>query len=470
MSKQQKLFTLNEALNLGERDAMVLYKEYLNPGLAQIFSLINFDRQYVSAQGTCLYDAQGNEYLDFLGGFGSLNLGHNPSAVIRALRAVEDRPKMQQTSINSLAAALAHNLAVLSPGSLSRTFFCNSGTEAVEGALKLARSSSGKSRLVYCEGSFHGKSMGSLSVTGRNKYRQNCGPLVPECEPVPFGDTGALAKKLKDYPDTAAFIVEPVQGEGGITIPPRGYLFEVRELCTKHNVLLIVDEVQTGLGRTGKMFACEHEDVEPDVLCIAKSFGGGIMPAGAFITKPEIWDRAYGGIEKCTLHTSTFGGNTAAAAAALATLEEITVNDLPAAAAEKGTYLLRRLREIAEGFQVVEDVRGLGLLVGIEFSGLKGFFNHSTDHSGDKIFNELLGAWVASDLLKMHRILTAYTLNNPNVIRVEPPLTVSNEEINRFCEAFEDTLKRNGSVAKITYSGLKTAVGAVLKRHVTKRT
>ena len=183
---------------------------------------------------------------------------------------------------------------------------CNSGAEAVEGALKTARISTGKTGLISCEGSFHGKTLGALSVTGRTKYQEPFKPLIPECSLVPFGDLDLLEKELAKG-DIAAFIVEPIQGEGGVIVPPNGYLKGARELCTKYGALLIVDEIQTGLGRTGYMFACEHEEVEPDIMCLAKSLGGGVMPIGAFITTPEVWNKAYGSTDKCLLHTSTFG-------------------------------------------------------------------------------------------------------------------------------------------------------------------
>ncbi|MBC7325332.1 MAG: aspartate aminotransferase family protein, partial [Moorella sp. (in: Bacteria)] len=231
-------------------------------------------------------------------------------------------PNLIQSSLGVLAAALAHNLAKITPGDLQRSFFCNSGCEAVEGALKLARAATGRKEIIYCHNSFHGKSFGALSVTGREKYQKPFEPLLPGCAAVPFGDAEALAYELKKE-RAAAFIVEPIQGEGGINVPPPGYLAQARRLCSQHGTLLIIDEIQTGFGRTGAMFACEEEGAVPDILCLAKSLGGGIMPVGAYITTDEIWKKAYGSMEKALLHTSTFGGNNWAAAAALAALQVI---------------------------------------------------------------------------------------------------------------------------------------------------
>jgi putrescine aminotransferase len=287
-----------------------------------MLGLLDFDRQFVRAEGIYVWDSKGEKYLDFLGAYGALNTGHNHPRVLEALDRVKEMPNLLQASLGTVVSALAKNLALITPGNLQRSFICNSGAEAVEGALKMARAATGRQKLIYCDGSFHGKTLGALAVTGRGKYQRAFQPLVPGCTSVPYGDLGALEYELKKE-ETAAFILEPVQGEGGIIIPPSGYLPEVRRLCSKYGTLLIIDEIQTGLGRTGKMFACQHDGVVPDIMCLAKSLGGGIMPAGAYITTDEIWKKAYGGMEKALLHTSTFGGNTWAAAAGIAALEII---------------------------------------------------------------------------------------------------------------------------------------------------
>ncbi|KUK10688.1 MAG: Aminotransferase class-III [Clostridia bacterium 41_269] len=456
--KRKSLISLEEALSLNEDEVKTLFSNYLNPGMAKAFELLGFDKVYIKASGTVLRDRKGNKYLDFLGGFGSLNLGHNPKKVIEALQLVEDRPNILQTSLNPVAAALAHNLAVITPGELSRTFFCNSGTEAVEGAIKLSRAATGKKKIIYCRNSFHGKTMGSLSVTGREKYQKKFTPLIPHCISIPFGDADALERELKQHKDVAAFIVEPIQGEGGIIVPPEGYLKQVRELCTQYEVLLIIDEVQTGFGRTGKMFACEHEGVVPDILCLAKSLGGGIMPVGAFITKPDIWDRAYGGLQNFSLHTSTFGGCTRSVAAALAAIEEIIKMDLPKQAAEKGSYFIAKLREITDKHPLVKEVRGKGLLIGIEFKDSGNILDKLASGVAKKISQDYFGAFVAGELLNRYRIITAYSLNNYNTIRLEPPLIVTYEHLDYVLNAVDEILKNNRSTGKIIFTGVKNAV------------
>ncbi|MCL5040430.1 MAG: aspartate aminotransferase family protein [Firmicutes bacterium] len=458
------LLTLDEALKLNRKQVRQHYENYINPGLANLLGLLDFDKQFVRAQGVSVWDSDGHEYLDFLGGYGSLNIGHNHPRVIEALEKVRSVPNFLQASMGTLASALAYNLAQITPGDLGRSFFGNSGAEAVEGALKLARAATKKPRIIYVEGSFHGKTYGALSVTGRAKYQTAFGPLVPGTEVVPFGDLAALEEKLRSR-DVAAFIVEPIQGEGGVKVPPEGYLKAALELCHRHDALLILDEIQTGFGRTGRMFAAEFEDVVPDVMCLAKSLGGGIMPIGAYIARPEVWDRAYGGIDRAILHTSTFGGNSWAAAAGLAAIEVIIKENLPAEAARKGDYFLGKLRDLGARFPLIKEVRGRGLLIGVEFEKpAKGWMDRLTGGAVNKLSEEYLGAMVAGELQNRHRIITAYTLNNPNVIRLEPPLTVTYEQIDQVVEALEDIFTRNKGLLSFTLSTARTAVGSMLRR------
>ncbi|MBM7854378.1 putrescine aminotransferase [Desulfohalotomaculum tongense] len=449
------IYTLEQALNLNRQEVKEAHKKYVNSSLAKLMSLLNFDLQYVKASGVSVWDSEGREYLDFLGGYGSLNLGHNHPRVIQALEKVQNMPNILQASLGTLAGALAANLAHITPGKLQRCFFGNSGAEAVEGALKLARAATGRDKIIYCRGSFHGKTFGALSVTGREKYQRAFQPLLPGTVPVPFGDLDALSKLLKNN-DTAAFIVEPIQGEGGINLPPAGYLAQAKELCSRHGALFIADEIQTGMGRTGSMFACEQEGVVPDILCLAKSLGGGIMPIGAYITTDEIWQRAYGSVENATLHTSTFGGNTWAAAAALATIETIYRQDLITQAREKGSYFLRKLKKLKEKYPLLADVRGRGLLIGIEFAKPKGFAYKATMGVINRLSEEYMGSLVAGQLLNKYGIITAYTLNNPNVIRLEPPLVVEYRQLDRVVEALDEILSTHRGFFSMAASGAKT--------------
>ena len=441
----EKLYTISDLPELNRNQVRDNFKNHMNPGLCTLFGLLDFDKQYVKAEGVYVWDSEGNRYLDFLGGYGSLNIGHNNAFIIEAIQKISTMPNLLQASMNTAASTLAFNLAQITPGQLSNTFFCNSGAEAVEGAIKLARIATGRPRILSCKSGFHGKTMGSLSVTGREKYQKGFEPLLPACNVVEYCSLGELEEQLKAN-DVAAFIVEPIQGEGGIIVPPDGYLKSAKELCKKYGSLFIADEIQTGFGRTGKMFACEHEGVEPDIMCLAKSLGGGIMPIGAVITTQELWNKAYGGIEKCLLHTSTFGGNTWATAAGIATIDYIISEKLPEHAAEMGDYLLSSLRSMQEKYAMISDVRGRGLLIGLEFEQPAKGVLAKVAGAVNKLSSEYLGSMVAGVLLNEHRIITAYTLNNPNVIRLEPPLVVTKEQIDVVLNALDDTFAKNKSL------------------------
>lgn len=447
-----ELITVEQAMALSRQEVKELHKSYINSSLATMLGLLNFDHQYVKAQGVSVWDDTGREYLDFLGGYGSLNLGHNHPTVIKAINDIQAMPNILQASLGTMAGALAANIAHITPGNLQRCFFGNSGAEAVEGALKLARAATGKPAIIYCHNSFHGKTFGALSVTGREKFQRHFQPLLHNTIAVPFGDLTALEKALKEHP-VAAFIVEPIQGEGGIIVPPKGYLKAALELCHQYQALFIADEIQTGMGRTGHMFACQGEDLVPDILCLAKSLGGGIMPIGAYVTTDEIWQRAYGSIEKATLHTSTFGGNTWAATAAIATIETIYKEDLINGAREKGEYFLKKLLELKDKYPLLADVRGRGLLIGLEFAPYKGRLNML-----NKVSEEYLGSMVAGELLNKHGIITAYTLNNPNVIRLEPPLTVEYHHLDRVVAALDEILSRHKGFFSMAASSAKTII------------
>ncbi len=460
---ENQLFSIEDALDAPVNDLKNIYSDHVNPGFVKMLSLLGLDKKFVRASGTKVWDSEGTRYLDFLGGFGALNFGHNHPRIKAAVDQVADMPNILQSAVNSIEAAAAYNLAQITPEGLTHTFFCNSGTEAVEGALKLARITTGRKKVIYCKSSFHGKSLGSLSVTGRKKYQDNYQPLLPECSFVTFGNVEELGKKLYEE-KVAAFIVEPIQGEGGINLPPGDYLKECQKLCQEYGTLLILDEIQTGFGRTGYDFACQSQGVEPDILCMAKSLGGGIIPVGAFSTREEIWKKAYGSIDKCLLHSSTFGGNTKAAASVIASIEVLKNEDLSKAALEKGQYLFKQLRKIADKHKLVKDIRGQGLLLGIEFNQpTEGLLVKLSGGIVNRVAHEYLGAMVCGALHNKQQIITAYTLNNPNVIRLEPPLTVSYEELDQLVKAMDDILSNSRGFWGFAASSTKAVIESFFK-------
>lgn len=456
--------TLDEALAMDRTAARELYRRHGNASLVQLMGLVGFDRVYTRAAGCRLWDEDGQEYLDFTGHFGALNLGHNHPRVLEAVRRVEERPNLLQTGLSPLVAALAQNLALLAPGDLTRTFLSNSGAEAVEAALKFARIATGREKFVYCQNAFHGKTLGALSVTGRPAYQDPFRPLLPGCAAVPFGDADALEEALAAG-DVAAFIVEPIQGEGGVVLPPAGYLKAAQDLCRRAGSLLIVDEVQTGFGRTGTFFASEAEGLEPDLLCLSKSLGGGVEPIGATLATDRVWQKTFGGLERSRIHTSTFGGNTRAAAAALAAIEVTLAEALPQRAAELGAYFMARLTGLRERHpEILRAVRGRGLLIGLEFQEPQGWVNRISLGGAARLSQEYLASLVAGELLQRHRIMTVFTLNNPNVLRLEPPLTVTREEIDRVVEALDAVLSGARSSLGLAVRSARSALSGLLSR------
>ncbi len=441
--------SMDEALLNIKKEYKDNYKNYINPNLVNMLRLIGFDKVFIRAEGMRVWDIEENIYLDFLGGYGALNLGHNPSVIYEGIYKIQKFPNILQVSMNGITAALAKNLAAITPGDLQYTFFSNSGAESVEYAIKMARAATGKSKIVYCRNSFHGKTMGALSVTGREKYRSLFKPLLEDTISIEFDNIKALEDVLSTK-DVAAFILEPIQGEGGINVPKDGYLKKVRNLCSQFDALMILDEVQTGFGRTGKLFACEHEAVVPDIMCMAKSLGGGVMPIGATIANKEVWKKAFGSMERCLLHTSTFGGNTLSSTAGIVVIEEIFKSKLWEQAEEKGDYMLSKLKDIQKKYPIIKEVRGKGLMIGLEFCDQNKTFR--------KVSNEYLGALVAGELLNKHKIITAYTLNNPNVIRLEPPLIVNKEDIDYVLNSLEKVLKTNKSFVSLALNSTKNLI------------
>lgn len=404
------------------------FREHVNPGFLEYRKTVTQGGQFAAVEwcdeGNCFKDVKGKKYIDCLGGFGIYNVGHRNPKVIKA---VTDQLKRQalhsQDLLDPLRAMLAKILADITPGDLKYVFFTNSGTESVEAALKLAKMYSERTTFISTTRAFHGKSLGSLSGTAKGIFRKPFLPLIPGFRHVPFGDIDMMRKTFETCAlvgeDVAAVILEPIQGEGGIILPPDGYLKQVRELCDQYGALLIFDEVQTGMGRTGKMFAAELYDVVPDILCLAKAFGGGVMPAGAIVAREKVFKNWF---ENPFLHTTTFGGNPLACAAAIATIDILLEEKLPERAAEVGAYFLQGLKDAAKGHEdKVLEIRGVGLMIGIEFH------------------KEEIGYEVSKAMFD-RGILVTGTLVNSKTIRIEPPLTISYEEVNTVIKTFKEVL------------------------------
>ena len=379
-----------------------------------------------TGQGSIIEDLMGRKFIDCLGGFGVYNMGIRHPKIVEAVHAqLERMPLSSQELLDPLRGYLAELLGELAPGAIQECFFINNGTDAVEGALKLARLYTKKRGFISTTGGFHGKSMGSLSVMGKAVYRKPFAPLLEDVFFVDFGDIKDLERELRKLDDLgediAAIILEPVQGEAGAIVPPDDYLPRVRELCDYYGILLILDEVQTAMGRTGKIWASEHWNVVPDILCLGKALGGGVMPLSAFMSTPKIWKVLE---DNPFIHSSTFGGNPLACAAGIAAIHVMLEEDLPRQAAEKGVYLMKHLRSLHALYpDVIKQVHGKGLLIGLEF------------------FDKNVGYKLAAGLFK-RGVLVAGTLLGARTVRIEPALNIGYDLLDKMLDRLGDTLEQ----------------------------
>jgi len=433
-----RAFGLADLLAARECSDVELWGRTINPRFSRVLRTIGFDRAWARAEGAYLWDADGEKYLDMLGGFGMFNVGRNNPRVRAALvEALElDLPGSVQLGASPLPPLLAEELLRRAPPRLERVLFTSAGTEAVEAALKLGRAATGRTRVLATERGFHGLTLGALSANGSPELTRRFEPLLPGFGLVQFGDLDALERELRSE-DVALFLVEPVQGQG-VHLPPPGYLEGAQRLCRTYGTLFCVDEVQTGFGRTGKMFALEHWNLEPDLVPVAKSLSGGYVPVGALLMSKAVHEAVFDSLEHAFSHGSTFAPNELAMAAGLATLHELDAQGLVARSAELGERLLELTRPLVERYDVVRDVRGLGLLWAIEFG--EPTSGKRTYRIAERIQPGLFAQFVVVPLFKEHRILSQVAGHNIPVLKGIPPLTVSEEDLDRFAEALDETI------------------------------
>lgn len=432
--------SIAEIFKTRRRDNFALHDRFLNPQMVKVLKTIGYDRVYTKAEGPYLYDDQGNQYLDLLSGFGVFALGRNHPTVKSALQEViaSDLPDLVQMDVSLLAGLLAEKLVKATPEPLTRAFFCNSGAEAVEAAIKFARYTTQRSRILYCEHAFHGLTMGALSLNGEEIFRQGFGPLLPDCVPVPFNDLAALERALQEQP-TAAFIVEPIQGKG-VNLPHDDYLAEAARLCRKYGALFVADEVQTGLGRTGKLWAIEHWRVEPDMLLIAKALSGGFVPVGAVVMTAHIMDKVFNRMDRAVVHGSTFSKNNLAMAAGLATLTVLEEENLIANAARQGEALLAGLNALVGKYEFFQEVRGKGLMLALEFGKPQSFKLKTAWNLLETANKGLFSQMVTIPLFKRHRILSQVAGHGMNVVKFLPPLVITEQDVDWIIRACDEVL------------------------------
>jgi ornithine--oxo-acid transaminase len=414
------------------------YADYVNPQWVRLLDLLQMNVEYTRCVGAELHTAEGDCILDFLSGYCVHNVGHNNPAVIEALKAELDRsgPAMLQSHVPELAGELAARLCRLAGGQLSKVFFCSSGSEGVETVIKFSRAHTRRNGLLYAQGAFHGLTCGSLSLMDNPFWGEGFGPMLPDTECIPFGDIDALAQKLKGN-RIAAFIVEPVQAEGGIRIPGREYLQKAQELCHRHGTLFVLDEVQTGMYRTGRFLAGHHFGVEPDMLVLAKALSGGLVPIGAVLMTDEVYGSVYSSLKRAIVHTSTYSENGLAIRAGLATLDVLEREQLGESATAIGDELRRRLRDALLGYEMVKEVRGIGLLSGIEFQAPSKIALRVPYEAFRRIHPGMFGQMLVMRLFRQERILTQICGNNFMVLKAAPPLIIEPRQVDQFVEAVE---------------------------------
>ncbi|MCU1286756.1 MAG: aminotransferase [Acidobacteriales bacterium] len=414
------------------------YLYHVNPQWVKLLDLLEMNVSYERCQGAELFAADGRVFIDFLSGYCVHNTGHNHPKVVAALQEelAKSGPAMLQSHVPELAGELGARLCRLAGGGLEKTFFCSSGSEGVEAAIKFSRAHTRRSGLLYAEGGFHGLTCGALSLMDNKFWREGFGPLLPQTESVPFDDLEALREKL-GCGKYAAYIVEPIQSEAGIRVPSLEYWLEAEALCRKHGTLLVFDEVQTGLHRTGPFLAAHSYGVKPDMVILAKALSGGLIPVGAVLMRNEIYESVFTSLKKAIVHTSTFGENSLAMRAGLATLDVLENEDLGRQAEEKGTWLRDQLRHALAPYEMVDEVLGAGMLSGIRFKKPSKLSLRLGFEAFQRIHPGMFGQMLVMRMFRQENILTQICGNNFMVLKVAPPLGVTDEQMERFIQSIE---------------------------------
>ena len=440
-----------------------LHEEHLNTQMVRVLKAIGYDRVYTRAKGPYLYDNQGNEYLDLLSGFGVYALGRNHPTVIQALQDVltGELPDMVQMDVSLLSGLLAEALLKRCPDRLTKMFFCNSGTEAVEAAIKFARYTTQRDKIVYCEHGYHGLTLGSLSLNGENVFREGFGPLLPGCSAVPFNDIAALEQALAGK-DVAAFIVEPIQGKG-VNLPSDDYLPEAARLCAKYGTLFVADEIQTGIGRTGKFWAVEHWGVEPDMICMAKALSGGFIPVGGVAMTTRVMEAVFNRMDRAVVHGSTFSKNNMAMAAGLASLKVIDDEKLVENAARMGDELLAGMQQLVDRYELFKSARGKGLMIAMEFGSPKSLSLKAAWSMLEAANKGLFSQMITIPLFKNHRILSQVAGHGMNVVKFLPPLVINDRDRDWILGALDEVIADCHKVPGAIWDLGKTLTGHALK-------
>ncbi|MGA8028763.1 MAG: aspartate aminotransferase family protein [Bryobacteraceae bacterium] len=418
------------------------YANAVNPQWTRLLKLLQMNVHYERCLGAKLFTAEGNRILDFLSGCCVHNLGHNHPAIIEAIEDELERrgPAMLQSHVPERAGELAERLRSLAGGNVNKAFFCSSGSEGVEAAIKFAKAHTKRAGLLYAEGAFHGLTCGALSLMGDSFWKQGFGTLLTDTQQIPFDDLSALEQELRTKRYAALFL-DPIQGEGGIRVPASDFLAKANQLCKRYGTLLVLDEVQTGFFRTGKFLAAHHFSVEPDMIVLAKAMSGGLIPSGAVLMTDAIYDSVYGSLKRSLIHTSTFSENGLAMRVGLAVLDTLEREDAGVHSAVLGTYMRRRLRELLGDFEMVHEIRGEGLFSGIVFRAPRKLSLRLAYETFAKIHPAMFGQVLVMRLFRDHGILAQICGNNFMVLKLVPPLIISKDEIDEALEAIYQVVK-----------------------------
>jgi ornithine--oxo-acid transaminase len=440
-----------------ESERFSLHSRHLNEQMVRVLRTIGYDVGFCKGTGQYLYDRKGDRYLDLLSGFGVFAVGRNHPAIRAALKSAldADLPNLVQMDVSALAGILAERLLALVPH-LDKVFFANSGAESVEAAMKFARAATGRSGIAYCSHAFHGLTYGALSLNGDEVFRRGFEPLIPDCVCVPFNDLAALEKVLATR-RIAAFVVEPIQGKG-VILPDEDYLRGVQELCRRYETLFVSDEIQTGLGRSGKFLAGEHWGIEPDMVLLAKALSGGHVPVGAVLMRKWIFDKVFDRMDRAVVHGSTFSKNDLAMAAGIATLEVLKAERVTENAARTGERLVNELAALTDNYELLKNVRGKGLMIGVEFGTPTSFKLKASWSMLEAASKGLFCQLIAIPLFKQHKILTQVAGHGSHTIKLLPPLIIDDADCDWIVRAFDDVIADSHRAGAVWSLG-KTLVG-----------
>ncbi|MCB1934862.1 MAG: aspartate aminotransferase family protein [Nitrosomonas sp.] len=457
-------FSISSLLENHHTEKFELHEKHLNNQMVKVLKTIGYDRNYKKALGQYLYDYEGNEYLDLLSGFGVFAVGRNHPTVIKALQETltSELPNLVQMDVSLLSGLLARKILQTVPDNLNRMFFCNSGSEAVEAAIKFARYATKRPQILYCEHSFHGLTLGSLSLNGEKIFRDGFGALLPDCESVPFNDLEALENALRSK-NVAAFMIEPIQGKG-VNVPDDGYLPEVERLCRKYGTLFVADEIQTGIGRTGKFWAIDHWSVKPDMILMAKALSGGFIPVGGVAMSERVMDAVFNRMDRAVVHGSTFSKNNMAMAAGLATLQVIEDEKMIENSAQKGKIIIDGINTMTGKYEFLKEARGKGLMIAVEFQAPQSLKLKAAWTMLEAANKGLFCQMITIPLFKEHHILTQVAGHGMNVVKLLPPLNLTDRDCEKILTAFDQTIAETHKVPGSIWNLGKTLAGHALKK------